>query len=238
MLRPFALCALFMTIAAGARAEAPQTLWNAIPPLPDTAETATCEESDNITVKIENAAAKALTDAQLALPKVSPAAVSDEQGKAIEQLMDYSLQECALNAETEVWQMVQTAREQVSGAMSDLETRRIGALDACGSEMSPGYEACYSRTRIEYQAMARDTANHYLDLIGDAYADWRERTNACLGQRETALARFDKAGVIGPFASQGLNVRTQTWVLVALHAQTSRELCNIVYQASHAMDID
>ncbi len=238
MSRSFALCALFMTIAAGARAETPQTLWNAIPPLPNTAETATCEESDNITVKIEIAAAKALTDAQLALAKVSPAAVSDQQGKAIEHLMDDSLQECALNAETEVWQMVQTARDQVSAAMSDLEARRIGALDACGSEMSPGYEACYSRTRIEYQAMARDTANHYLDLIGAAYSDWRDRTGACLGRRETALSRFEKAGVIGPFASQGLNVRTQTWVLVALHAQTSRELCNIVYQASHAMDID
>ncbi|MBD1549271.1 hypothetical protein [Roseibium aggregatum] len=238
MLRPFALCALFMTFAAGSHAETPQTLWNSIPPLPNSAETAKCGESDSISVKIENAAARALTDAQLALAKVTPAAVTDEQGKAIEQLMDYSLQECAFNAETEVWQIVQSAREQVSAAMTDLEARRIGALDACGSEMSPGYPACYSRTRIEYQAMARDTANHYLDLIGGAYADWRERINACLGRREAALARFDKAGVIGPFAAQGLNVRTQTWMLVGLHAQTSRELCNIVDEAAHAMDID
>jgi len=238
MFRTFALCALFIVIAAGARAGTPETLWNSIPPLPDTAETARCEEGDAISARIETAAAKALTDARLTLANVSPAAVSVEQGEAIEQLMDYSLEECALDAETEVWQMVQSARDQVSGAMNDLETRRIGALDACGSEMSPGYDACYSRTRIAYQAMAHDTANHYLDLIGAAYADWRDRTGTCLERRVAALSRFENAGVTGPFAAQGLNVRTRTWMLVGLHAHTARELCTIVHEAAHAMDID
>lgn len=238
MLRVFAFTVLFMTGFSGVHAQTPQTLWDSIPLLPNTAETAKCEESERISDAIETAAAKALTNAQMAMAKMSPAAVSDDQGAAIEHLMDYALQECALDAETEVWQMVQSARDQVSGAMGALEARRIGALDACGSEMSPGYQACYSRTRIEYQAMARDTANHYLDLIGESFAGWRDRTNACLGRREAALARFEKAGVTGPFAAQGLNMRTQTWMLVGLHANTSRELCTIVHEAAHAMDID
>ncbi|MFZ2103553.1 MAG: hypothetical protein WAU86_23620 [Oricola sp.] len=221
-----------------ARAESPLGLWQAIPLLPDVAETAKCAETDEMAAAIEDAAAKALTDAQMAMSQMRPAAVTDDQGEAIEQLTDYSLQQCAIDAETEVWQLVQTSRERLSDAMTDLESRRIGALDKCGSEMSPGYDACYSRTRIEYQALARDTANHHLDEIGNLFADWRDRSRGCVERREKAVERFDAAGVAGPFAAQGLSVRTQTWMLVGLHAQTSKELCDAVYEASHVMDID
>ncbi|MBZ0162306.1 MAG: hypothetical protein K8H74_06315 [Notoacmeibacter sp.] len=236
VLRPSIAIFLFTTTCAFA--ETPSGMWQAVPLLPAVAETAKCAETDGVIEAIEQKAAKALAEAQTALAKMSPAAVSDEQGEAIERLMDYSLQECAINAETQVWELVEAARERVSSALDDLESRRIAALDKCGSEVSPGYDACYSRTRIEYQALARDTANHHLDAIGADFADWRDRTGSCVERRENAVRRFDEAGVAGPFATQALGVRTQTWMLAGLHARTSRELCELVHEAAHVMDIE
>ncbi len=233
-----ALAAVFLLATTCARAETPTSMWHAVPLLPAVAETAKCAETDSLIEAIEQEAGQALAEAQTALAKMSPAAVSDEQGEAIEQLMDYSLQECALNAEMQIWELVESARERVSAALLDLENRRVAALEKCGSEMSPGYDACYSRTRIEFQALARDTANHHLDAIGAIYADWRDRTFGCVERRERAVYRFDEAKVAGPFASQALGVRTQTWALAGMHARTSRELCDLVYEAAHAMDVD
>ena len=235
-LRPSIAIILLTTTCAFS--ETPSDMWQAVPLLPSIAETAKCAETDGVIEAIEQEAAKALAEAQMALARISPAAVSDEQGKAIEQLMDYSLQECAFNAETRVWELAEAARERVASALNDLESRRIAALDKCGSEMSPGYDACYSRTRLEYQALARDTANHHLDAIGADFADWRDRTRNCVERREDAVRRFDEAGVAGPFASQALGVRTQTWALAGIHARTSKELCELVYEAAHVMDID
>ena len=232
-----ALCAVLLATGV-ARAESPLSMWQTIPLLPDVAETANCAETDDVATSIEAAAAKALTDAQMAMAGMAPSAVTDEQGKAIERLTDYSLQQCAIDAETDAWDLVQTSRENLAEAINALESRRIAALDKCGSEMTPGYDACYSRTRTEYPALARDTANHHLDAIGNLFADWRDRTRTCLERRETAVRAFDAAGVAGPFAAHGLNVRTQTWMLVGLHAQMSKELCDAVFEASHLMDID
>lgn len=236
--REAVLAAAFLFASSCAWAETPVSMWQAVPLLPVVAETAKCAETENVIEAIEQEAGQALAGAQMALAKMSPAAVSDEQGAAIEQLMDYSLQECALNAETRVWEMVEAARERISNSLNDLETRRLAALDKCGSEMSPGYGACYSRTRIEYQALARDNANHHLDAIGASFADWRDQTRNCVERRENAVRRFDEAKVAGPFAAQALGVRTQTWALAGIHARTSKELCELVYEAAHVMDVD
>jgi hypothetical protein len=227
---------LFVAVSQ-ASAQTPEELWRRVPLLPDVAEAAQCEGGDTLMTEIEGAAAAALMSAQQAMTQLAPmAAVSDEQSLAIETLLDHNLQSCATDAEIAVRRLVDVTQEAVNSATSHLLDRRAAALDECGSEQSSGYDACYSRTMIEYQALTRDEANHRLDALEHAYTGWRNKTASCLHQRENAVATFERAQVGGPFAAQAVNMRVLSWSLVYLHAETSGTLCRTIHEAAHALD--
>lgn len=232
--------ALLVVVAAttGASAQTPPSLWQQIPLLPDVAETAQCDAADEVATQIEQAAAASMASAQSAMTRLAPmAAMSDVQGAALEQILDYSLQECVTGAETAVRQLVDETLSDLAAAIDYLGDRRIAALDKCGSEQSPGYEACFSRTNIEYQALGRDEANRRLNELGVVYSQWRDTAKRCLDRREQASAAFEKAKMSGPFAAQGVSMRVMSWSLVHLHAETSKTLCEAVRDAAHALDV-
>lgn len=233
------LCCIVLSGLAGhAAAATPQDFWSQIPPLPDKAESASCEIWDGLEAGIEQAGAAALLETQQAMSRAAPmGAVSDAQSAAIEALLDYDLQACATDAEVAVRDLVDTTQADLASAMAYLSDRRIDALDQCGSEQAPGYQACYSRTMIEFQALARDEANHRLDALGVRYADWRDGAADCLGRRENAVTAFERAQVSGPFAAQGMSVRTMSWSLVYIHAETARSLCESLFEAAHTLDV-
>ncbi|QYO76026.1 hypothetical protein [Devosia salina] len=228
----------WLLLTTYAAAETPQDLWQQIALLPAKAETAKCDAWDGITSHIEQAGAAAMLESQHAMSRVAPmAAVSDAQSAAIETLLDYDLQACAVDLEITVRSLVDTTNAELQSAMAYLSDRRIAALDQCGSEQAPGYEACYSRTMIEYQALARDEANHRLDALGEAFASWRDAAADCLRRREDAVMAFERAEVGGPFAAQGITMRAMSWSLVHLHAETARSLCVSIFDAAHALDV-
>ena len=239
-------CSRILTLASSlaflgfpALAASPSEIWQTIPGLPDVAETAECAQFDVAMESVEAAAAEALIDAQLAMAQMPMvAAVSDDQGQAIEQLLDYSLQECVTGAETVSWTLIENARTALAEESARLENERADAVSACGSEMSDGYAACYTGVAATYQEKMRELANRHLDAISLEFAAWRGEAEQCLMRRDAAVARFEAAGVSGPFAAQSLNVKTISWALVGANAQTSNELCSAVFDAAHAMDVD
>ncbi|WP_297107283.1 hypothetical protein [uncultured Devosia sp.] len=238
LVRTFLSCCTLLTVTAPAIAETPLDIWRQIALLPAHAETAKCNVWDGIASYIEQAGASALLESQQAMSRMAPmAAVSDAQSAAIETLLDYDLQACATDAEVTVYSLVETTKADLQSAMAYLSDRRIAAMEQCGSEQSPGYEACYSRTMIDYQALARDEANHRLDALGEAYATWRDAAADCLRRREDAVIAFERAEVGGPFAAQGVSMRAMSWSLVYLHAETTKSLCESIFDAAHAFDV-
>jgi hypothetical protein len=231
-------CCALLALTTHAAAETPQDLWRQIALLPAKAETAQCDAWDGDMANIEQAGASALLESQQAMSRIAPmAAVSDAQNAAIETLVDYDLQACAVDLEIAVRSLIETTNADLQSAMAYLSDRRMAALDLCGSEQAPGYEACYSRTMIEYQALARDEANHRLDALGEAYASWRDAAADCLRRREDAVVAFERAKVGGPFAAQGISMRAMSWSLVHLHAETAKSLCESIFDAAHALDV-
>lgn len=229
---PF-LCLLAL-LPCAASAETPRSLWQEIPPLPADAADAYCD-TDELIKEIEYAGEDTLVAAQNAIMQAgAPGPVSDRQGQALAVLMDESLQACINEAET-------MRRERLEPPVAELR-RRVAALVDEAAQKSGRCdngtfsENCGLDVGKRYQARLQSEAQQFLTGARAIYGTWSKKVKACIDAREDAYSGFVKAKITGPFAGQGLNIRTQTWMLVHSQATTQRKLCRAAYQAAHALD--
>ena len=236
----FAIATCLIPVLAIAESGAPATpaaLLESLPPLPASLHGAKCEIGAQMARHAEAIAAEQMNSYMQAAisPSHSPRAVSDAQGDALSQLTDAGITQCIMDVSTQRESIVDPGKQRLQDEANRLQEEMIKADEACGSGIGMNV-SCHNRVVRDYKNKMISTAEKTLRDLRAPFGEWQKKTKACLGQRETAVSAVLKSGMQGPFATQALAMRAQSYSLPQLLGTSYTELCEAAVTTGHSLD--